>query len=91
VEVNEIFMRTHAHYRSGLAGQADPIILALSCRGPASSPQFWSGIERTMGEIEGNNFPAHQMHGVKLVGGTQGEVGHMPARAFQSNYASPPK
>jgi hypothetical protein len=84
-------MRTHAHPRAGLIGQAEPTISALRCRGPASSPQFWSRMERTLGEIEGNNFPAHQMHGVKLVGGAQGEVGHMPARAFQSNYASPPK
>jgi hypothetical protein len=89
--INEIFMRARTSCRSGLTGRADTTDSALCCCGPASSPQFWSRMERTLGKIKGNNFPAYQMHGVKLVGGTQGEVGHMPARAFESNYASPPK
>jgi hypothetical protein len=31
------------------------------------------------------------MHSIKLVWGAPGQVKHMQARAFESNYASPPK
>ncbi len=83
--------RTYAHSRQGFTRQMGAPILALGCRSPASSPRLGGCRKRALVEVEGNNFPAHQMHRVKLVWGTPGEVAHIPARAFKSNNASPPK
>jgi hypothetical protein len=74
-----------------LVWQMNAPISALGCHGLTAFPRLEGPLRWVLAEVEVNNFPAHQMHSVKLVRGTPGEIAHMPAHAFQSNYASPPK
>jgi hypothetical protein len=69
----------------------DAAILALGCGSRAASPVLTGDVECALLKVKANNSPGHQMHSVKLVWGALGEVAHMPARAFESNNASPPK
>ena len=63
----------------------------LGCGCPATSPGLTGDVESALLKVKANNFPAHQMHSVKLVWRLLGEVEHMPTRPFESNHASPPK
>jgi len=77
----------------GFPRQASPPIPTLGYRGrsPAASPHLGGQLESAFLKVEGDNFPVHHIHGVKLVWGAPGQVKHVEARAFESNNASPPK
>jgi hypothetical protein len=58
---------------------------------PATPPQLRGPLECASLEVQGDNFPVHHVHSVELVLGAPGQINHVKTRAFESNYASPPK
>jgi hypothetical protein len=85
--------KNNTHEPMGFPRQASPPIPALGYRGrsPAASPHLGGQLESAFLKVEGDDFPVHHVHGVKLVWGPPGQVKHVEARAFESNNASPPK
>ena len=65
--------------------------LRLGYRRPASLPGFLRSNEPRVREVRQNDFSALEMHCVKLIWRSLGKVTHIATRAFESDYASPPK
>jgi hypothetical protein len=83
--------RQVGHLNQPFRPEMEAPILALGYCSTASSPQLGGCLRSALVEFKRNNLPAHQMHRVKLVRGAPGKVAHMPARAFKSDHAIPPK
>jgi hypothetical protein len=68
--------------------RADP---ASGCRSAASFPLLGRNEEFAILMIVGNDFPARQMDGVKLISRVSGEIRHVEPCILKSYNTSPPE